>query len=237
MVARWGSVRNRCFLSRKGFASLASDDWHQIFLISFHYFVFFLLPNPSFSIVYFRRYHHSPRYVTPDIINMSFIPSHNFVYFFPSALQSSFFFFLNSSSEFSSAFLASTVRLSLHLCVLRKPRECFNSKIMQTNACTEPLTKLGREIDTVHRRARVITLTKIFCNVANNLCHFKTKNSLSKRVIIDRRGTLPWAIFRSRIFSNYFAQKFEKIKITVWKSDNLTMYENFCLDLYWYYYT
>ena len=23
-------------------------------------------------------------------------------------------------------------------------------------------------------------------------------------------GTLPWAIFRSRIFSNYFSQKFEK---------------------------
>ena len=27
-------------------------------------------------------------------------------------------------------------------------------------------------------------------------------------------GTLPWAIFRFRIFSNY-SQKFEKIKITV----------------------
>ena len=27
-------------------------------------------------------------------------------------------------------------------------------------------------------------------------------------------GTLPWAIFRFRIFSNYFSQKFEK-KITV----------------------
>ena len=32
-------------------------------------------------------------------------------------------------------------------------------------------------------------------------------------------GTLPWAIFRFRIFSKYFSQKFEKIK-TVWKSDN-----------------
>ena len=32
-------------------------------------------------------------------------------------------------------------------------------------------------------------------------------------------GTLPWAILRFRIFSN-FSQKFEKIKITVWKSDN-----------------
>ena len=41
-------------------------------------------------------------------------------------------------------------------------------------------------------------------------------------------GTLPWAIFRFRIFSNYFSQNFEKI----WKSDNLTMYEKFCLDLY-----
>ena len=28
-------------------------------------------------------------------------------------------------------------------------------------------------------------------------------------------GTLPWAIFHFRIFSNYFLQKFEKIKITV----------------------
>ena len=45
-------------------------------------------------------------------------------------------------------------------------------------------------------------------------------------------GTLPWAIFRFWIFSNYFSQKFEKKKITVWKTDNLTMYENFCLDLY-----
>ena len=33
-------------------------------------------------------------------------------------------------------------------------------------------------------------------------------------------GTLPWTIFRFRIFSNYFSQKFEKIKITVWKTDN-----------------
>ena len=36
-------------------------------------------------------------------------------------------------------------------------------------------------------------------------------------------GTLPWALFRFRIFSNYFSQKFEKIKVTVWKSNNLTM--------------
>ena len=27
--------------------------------------------------------------------------------------------------------------------------------------------------------------------------------------------TLPWVIFRFRIFSNYFSQKFEKMKITV----------------------
>ena len=33
-------------------------------------------------------------------------------------------------------------------------------------------------------------------------------------------GTLPWAVFRFRIFSNY----------------NLTMYGNFCLDLYQFYY-
>ena len=36
-------------------------------------------------------------------------------------------------------------------------------------------------------------------------------------------GTLPWAIIRFRIFSNYFSQKFEKIKIT--------MYGNFCLNV------
>ena len=53
---------------------------------------------------------------------------------------------------------------------------------------------------------------------------------------MDRKGTLPWAIFRFRIFSNYFLQKFEKIKITVWKSDKLTVYGNFCLALYLYYY-
>ena len=40
-----------------------------------------------------------------------------------------------------------------------------------------------------------------------------------------KKGTLPWAIFRFRIFSNYFSQKFEKIKITVWKSDILTTLE------------
>ena len=43
--------------------------------------------------------------------------------------------------------------------------------------------------------------------------------------------TLPWADFRFHIFSNYL-QKFEKIKITVRKSGNLTMYGIFCLDLY-----
>ena len=48
-------------------------------------------------------------------------------------------------------------------------------------------------------------------------------------------GTLPWAIFRFQIFSIYFSQKF-KTKITVWKGENLTMYENFCLELVWYYY-
>ena len=49
-------------------------------------------------------------------------------------------------------------------------------------------------------------------------------------------GPLPSAIFRFWILSNYFSPKFEKIKKTVWKSDNLTMYENFRLDLYLYYY-
>ena len=33
-------------------------------------------------------------------------------------------------------------------------------------------------------------------------------------------GILLWAMFRFPIFSNYFLQKFEKMKITVWKSDN-----------------
>ena len=28
-------------------------------------------------------------------------------------------------------------------------------------------------------------------------------------------GTLPWAIFRFQIFSNYFSQKFKNISITV----------------------
>ena len=37
---------------------------------------------------------------------------------------------------------------------------------------------------------------------------------------VVREGTLPWAIFLLRIFSNYFLQKFEKIRITVRKSDN-----------------
>ena len=45
-------------------------------------------------------------------------------------------------------------------------------------------------------------------------------------------GTLPWAIFHFRIFLNYSWQKFEKIKITVRKSDNLSVYEDFYLDLY-----
>ena len=39
----------------------------------------------------------------------------------------------------------------------------------------------------------------------------------------------PFFVFE--FFSN-FSHKFEKIKITVWKSDNLTMYGNFCLDFY-----
>ena len=56
---------------------------------------------------------------------------------------------------------------------------------------------------------------------------------MSQLVVGIGEGTLPWAIFRFRIFSNYFLQKFEKIKITVWKSDDLTMYIwNLFLDLY-----
>ena len=52
-----------------------------------------------------------------------------------------------------------------------------------------------------------------------------------QRLILGE-GTLPWAIFRFRIFLNHLLQKFEKIKITVQKGDNLTMYGNFCLDSY-----
>ena len=41
-------------------------------------------------------------------------------------------------------------------------------------------------------------------------------------------GTVPWAIFIFRI---------SKIKISVWKSDKLTMNGNFCLDFYQYWIT
>ena len=41
-----------------------------------------------------------------------------------------------------------------------------------------------------------------------------------RREIQIGEGSLPWAIFCFRIFSNYVSQKFGKIKITVWKSDN-----------------
>ena len=44
--------------------------------------------------------------------------------------------------------------------------------------------------------------------------------------------TLPYVIFHFRIFSNYTSQKLKKIKMTAWKSDNLTMYGNFRLDFY-----
>ena len=43
-------------------------------------------------------------------------------------------------------------------------------------------------------------------------------------------GTLPFYVFE--FFSNYFSRKFEKIKITAWQSDKLSMYGNFWLDLY-----
>ena len=57
-------------------------------------------------------------------------------------------------------------------------------------------------------------------------------NAEACKIYEVEEGTLPWTIFRFRIFSNYFSQKFEKIPITVWKSDNLTMHGIFCLDLY-----
>ena len=58
----------------------------------------------------------------------------------------------------------------------------------------------------------------------------------TKLAFIIGEGNLPWAIFRFRIFSNYLSRKSEKIKITFWKSDNLTMIGNFYLDFYQYYY-
>ena len=42
----------------------------------------------------------------------------------------------------------------------------------------------------------------------------------TSRHFIIEGGTLPWAIFRFWLFSNYFSQKFKKIKITVRKNDN-----------------
>ena len=47
---------------------------------------------------------------------------------------------------------------------------------------------------------------------------------------------LPWAIFLFRIFFNYLSHKFKNIKITVWKSDELTTTGNFGLDFYRYHY-
>ena len=45
-------------------------------------------------------------------------------------------------------------------------------------------------------------------------------------IFIVGEGTLPWAIFRT--FSNY-SQKFEKIKMTVWRSDkNIKILKNVC---------
>ena len=51
-----------------------------------------------------------------------------------------------------------------------------------------------------------------------------TRYSIQMRIYVIWKkcvgeGTLPWAIFRLRIFLNY-SQKFDKIKIKVWKSDN-----------------
>ena len=61
-------------------------------------------------------------------------------------------------------------------------------------------------------------------------------SALSIKLIyeFEFRGRYPaLGHFSFRIFSNYFSQKFTKIKKkTVWKSNNLTMYGNFWLDLY-----
>ena len=56
------------------------------------------------------------------------------------------------------------------------------------------------------------------------------RNGISEGMVGE--GSLPWAIFGFRIFSNYFSQKFEKIKIKVCKCDDVTMYGIFRLDLY-----
>ena len=47
----------------------------------------------------------------------------------------------------------------------------------------------------------------------------RERESVCERV---SEGTMPWAIFLFRIFFNYLSPKFEKIKIKVWKSDNLS---------------
>ena len=50
--------------------------------------------------------------------------------------------------------------------------------------------------------------------------HFNENKFMRKSSI--EKGTLPWIIFRIRIFLNYLSQKFEKLKITIQKSDNST---------------
>ena len=58
-------------------------------------------------------------------------------------------------------------------------------------------------IITTTKKVKYGTSTHLF---SYNLNYLQTKIG---------EGTLPWAIFGFRIFSNYFSQKFAKIKITV----------------------
>ena len=65
-----------------------------------------------------------------------------------------------------------------------------------------------------------------YCSDSRKFGRFTLARSLIFKFELGE-GTLPWTIFHFRIFSNYFWQKFEKAKKTVWKSVNLTMYGNF----------
>ena len=99
------------------------------------------------------------------------------------------------------------------------------------------LSRYRRDSDSPNEQFDAVAVDSNFCRetmlcvISVSLQKYNILTSYRSFFIIGE-GTLPWAIFRSRIFSNYFSQKFKKRKITIWKSDNLTVYGNFCLDLY-----
>ena len=62
---------------------------------------------------------------------------------------------------------------------------------------------------TFYRNAPASCTYHIFFASLSGLTFLKNCHQLGE-------GTLPWAIYRFWIFSNYFSQKFEKTKITVW---------------------